>query len=324
MSRLLLPALLVFFLVGQYFDSRGLRRLCLVLTGLALGLSAALGWVAWRHPGQVTGEWVKSLGSPVVVVPNDVALVAIILPFSLALLLVNASRVVKVVAGLSIVSGVCAMALLHSRVALLAEAAAALSMAAAWRPRSALWMGGAMLALALGADAWLGFPLLAKHGFVADSRLPLWLAAWRMFLDAPWLGHGPHTFLLFYQAYLHSADTPAWMLADRWRLADHRTTPWPHNLYLELLAEQGVIGLAGLVALLLAVASAARRRLGAARGEGRVLAAAVCASLNGYCVAAAFELTFLRQWVVLVLFLLAGIGFFLSQCEENKDEIKQG
>jgi O-antigen ligase len=70
------------------------------------------------------------------------------------------------------------------------------------------------------------------------SRLALWRAAFRMFLDRP-LGVGPDNFRLEYGRYLH---------AGRWD-----THISSNNLYLELLTGSGLFGLAAFVLLLAAI-----------------------------------------------------------------------
>lgn len=308
MSRLFLPALLMFLLVAQFFDLDGLRRLCLALTLVVLGLSLALLWTAWNHADVVPTRWVKALGSPVLVEPNDIALVPVVLPFSLALWVLDGRAWAKALVGLALALGAVAVFLLKSRVAILAELVALAAMVAAWRPRLALWLGFGALALIVAVDAWLGFPLIAKHGFAPDTRLPLWLAAWRMFVDAPLLGHGPRTFVLFYQDYLNAAPIPAWVPPTE------RVAPWAHNLYLEMLAEQGILGLLALLSIGAVALVSAGRVLRAGQGGIRVFAAAVLASLAGFGVAGILELSLIRQWVAVMLFLLAGITYLLTRC----------
>jgi hypothetical protein len=68
-------------------------------------------------------------------------------------------------------------------------------------------------------------------------RLQLWRAAFQMIVQHPWLGIGPDNFRHTYGAYL---DLPSW---------DDRVHA--NNLYLELLADLGVLGSAGFALVLL-------------------------------------------------------------------------
>lgn len=223
---------------------------------------------------------------------------------------------------------VCAVCVLQSRVAVLTMIASTACAATLVRPRVGFACGFVILAVALLVDGFLGFPLAAKFGRIWDARISLWLTAWAMFLDAPWLGHGPHTFALLYTSYLHGLNLPAWLPRD-----PHLMVPWAHNLYLEVLAGQGIIGLAAFVGLLGCGVSAAWKLQRAAGDEVRIFSAAALAGLVGLSVAAAFELTLSRQWVTVMFFTLLGViaqlsvsrakvwrennGLYPSQCENT-------
>ena len=138
------------------------------------------------------------------------------------------------------------------------------------------------------------------------GRIPLWLSAWKMFLGAPLFGQGPHTFVLFYNSYLQNISLPSWLFVD------HRIVPWAHNLYLEVLAEQGLIGLSALVLLLARGLFIAWNLRQAKSDEIRILGYGAFAALVGFCFAAAIELTFLRQWVLIMMFTLLGLITHLS------------
>lgn len=77
-------------------------------------------------------------------------------------------------------------------------------------------------------------PTSWRGGLVADiettSRRDLWWAAGQMFLDRPLLGHGPDNFRYLYGSYLGRSE---------W---DQRLNA--NNLYLELLADVGLLGTA--------------------------------------------------------------------------------
>jgi O-antigen ligase len=86
---------------------------------------------------------------------------------------------------------------------------------------------------------------------------------------------------------------------DLWRAA------WA--MFLEVLAERGLVGFLALGGLLACGLAAAWRIQRAAAGEARRLGAGALAGLIGLSSAAGVELTFLRQWVLVVLFLLLGV-----------------
>ena len=104
-------------------------------------------------------------------------------------------------------------------------------------------MGAAVVVIML-LDAARGWPLTARFALLWgtgeaghsgmtglwDARLPIWSHAWQTFLQHPLMGQGPHTF--------------------SYTSVDGIQVSWAHNLYLETLAEQGILGLAALLTLL--------------------------------------------------------------------------
>jgi O-antigen ligase len=151
------------------------------------------------------------------------------------------------------------------------------------------------VSLVLLVDGACGFPLVARFGHEgATGRLEVWHTAWALFRDAPVVGQGPHTFL--YTDALTGG-----------------TMPWVHNLYLEVLAEQGLLGLASLGGLLAAGGTAAWRSVRAGDKDTRILGGGVLAGILGFGLSAFVELSFIRQWVVVMLFTLVGMAAHLSR-----------
>lgn len=62
-------------------------------------------------------------------------------------------------------------------------------------------------------------------------RTKLWVAAWRMFLDHPWLGVGPDNYLYFYRGF--------YILPEAWQ---EPNLSHPHNLALDFLTRLGLPG----------------------------------------------------------------------------------
>jgi O-antigen ligase len=83
--------------------------------------------------------------------------------------------------------------------------------------------------------------------------------------------------------------------------------PWAHNLYLQTLAEQGIVGLLALLLLLSYATLAAWKATRSIVREHRVLAAGALGALVGFCAASVVELTLLREWVVLMMFVLLAV-----------------
>jgi O-antigen ligase len=94
--------------------------------------------------------------------------------------------------------------------------------------------------------------------------------------------------------------------------------PWAHNLYLEVLAEQGIVGLAALGFLLARGWSQARRIQRTADNEARIFATAALGGLLGLCFAGMIELSLLRHWVVITLFVILGVIAKLCVAQMNR------
>jgi len=132
-----------------------------------------------------------------------------------------------------------------------------------------------------------------------DSRLPLWISAGSMFLDKPIMGFGPHTFGIYYQDF-HSEFN----LMDIVVL-DTRISPWPHNLYLELLSEGGVILFLAFLAL--AISNLKKILRNVQKGRDFAYPDALLCSFGAFLIAGFFEASFIRMWVVFYFFIIQGL-----------------
>jgi O-antigen ligase len=311
----LLPAGLLGYLIAVYF--RDVDALRLLFGTCALGvaiMAAALLGIAWSNPGVHPGIWITQLGSPLLLVPNDTTLFALLAPFSLALVWRAPRGFETLLAAISLALGTVAMVVYQNGIGLLTLLLGLSVMTFLLNRRIALWTGSIILLLGLAADAWLGWPLLAKFvglGQRLDPRWPLWLAAWSIFLEHPWLGTGPHTFGLVYQDYFQHLTLPAWLAHDP------RHTPWAHNLYLETLAEQGLAGTLALGFLLYRGFMPNWRALGGVSNQAKLIfTAALVAAFCCFFFAAFFELTFKRLWVPLGLAILLGLSAITTSLTE--------
>jgi O-antigen ligase len=301
----LLPAGLVFFLIAGQFRSLAQVRITLFsfsIVSVVVPVLLILKVIA--DPGGNPSAWIGSLGSPFFVVPNDLLFLSITAPVSMVLFRAEKNLFVRATAISAIVLSILAISLYQSRTGILTML---ISMAVcAWllRPRLALLGAGAIILLGLLADGLLGFPLLAKFGSIAGHRFALWLAAWNIFLDAPLLGHGPHSFGLLVNSYVYDVQLPdrgvLKNLVEPWHPGMH--SPWAHNLYLETLASQGILGLIALLALLAGALNLGWKMRRSTDETARFYGIAILSGLVGFCVAGVYELSFIRIWVPVVLF----------------------
>jgi O-antigen ligase len=172
--------------------------------------------------------------------PNNLALyLGRALPLALASVVIGGDRrrrlayaVATAIIGLTIV-------LTFSKGALLLGVPVALAVSLVlWLGRRGWLIVGSGLAAGL-----VALPLLARIprfssllDFTSGTsfvRVQVWISAWRMFLDHPWLGVGPDNFLHFYRS--------RYILPDAWQ---EPNLSHPHNIVLDFLSRLGVLGLA--------------------------------------------------------------------------------
>jgi O-antigen ligase len=119
-------------------------------------------------------------------------------------------------------------------------------------------------------------------------------AAWHVFTDHPILGVGPGHFAEYYSI----------PYGNRVGLIEQRLKYRGHNLYLETLAETGVLGLACIVSILAVMIHGLwkeRKRLEQSHPELADTAAAFLLSLTAYAMSAAFDhLSYQRYFWLLV------------------------
>jgi putative inorganic carbon (hco3(-)) transporter len=176
------------------------------------------------------------------------------LPVALALTVIAPSRRwERLAAGLCALAYVPALIWSDSRGAWVGAALACVVVVCVGLRRLWLVAGAALAAVlvALPQREALVRAALAGHGGSGEVRALVWLAALRMIRDHPVLGIGPDQFLYYYDpaytrhpyliARLNGRLTPAVSQPD---LAH------PHNLLLDLWLSAGLLGLAGMLAIL--------------------------------------------------------------------------
>jgi putative inorganic carbon (hco3(-)) transporter len=172
------------------------------------------------------------------------------------------------------------------RMGLLAVAAMGI---VAWPWLSTLVPQGAIERLGEGLH-WLGADLSAIEvtdaNFAVIERLAHWLAAWRMFEQQPWTGVGLGQYATIYP----QVAIPRW--SDPLGHA--------HNLYLHVLAEQGLIGMVGLAAFVGGATIATWRALGRTSGWRRGLVLGCLGMLAHLMVHSLVDLLFVQGIYLLI------------------------
>lgn len=302
-----------------------------VFLGVAILILVQAGQVlnaAWQSPAALPAEWIHRAASPWLVVPNDWSWVMVCLSL-LAPVHGNskaggADKIAtrNIINGLQLAWFVLALValliaiLLRSRGALLCAAGAApLLILMMFKNHSGMkqqlagtsqhWLVSipraqlififlaTLLVLGLGVlwDAHQDFALLTKWTRLNDTRFALWWAAWQIFLEHPWHGVGPHNFVLLYQHYLPGPES-------QWPI-DPRLTPWPHQLFLEILASMGILGLTPTIFIARYSFVPVLRRFLASP-----VTAPLAAALLAFTITALLEASLLRLWTWLALALI--------------------
>jgi O-antigen ligase len=170
-----------------------------------------------------------------------------------------------------------------------------------WAKRWIIVVATLLVVIIIGVDITQNFSLIHKFTSSWTGRLLPWLTAWYMFMDAPLLGNGIHTFGALYETYKQTIDIPASIPIDV------HTMAWAHNLYLETLAEQGVVGITSLGVVLSHGLLLSWQIRTSKLQDIRIMNVGALASLLSFCLAAIFEISLIRYWCVTILFLLLAI-----------------
>lgn len=294
----LLPSLLLYLTVVLYADIDYRRRFVVVALVLA-ALLAELSFMAQvlylsEIPDRLEKMW--AIESPLFVAPNDVLFFAVLAPLAAYLLISETSRWARGLGLLYLLLTFVVTVYMQSRQAVGVYLGSLCLMAVLWRPAigGVIIMVGALMVLLV--DWVTGKGLINKLVYLFPRRY-VWEAAWQMFLDRPWLGHGPGMFKEFYVEYVERAG---YVFAD---LEDRRPMNWAHSLYMEQLAERGLLGFLALLLMILAVMSGLIRRI----KQLGAFNLAILACWAAYLVAGIAESSLLRLWVVTALFLLLGL-----------------
>jgi O-antigen ligase len=324
-SLSLLPQLLLFHVIASRFDRTRLDWLVWALIGTAAATACMFLATALGHPSQSPTEWIlsptkwmKVAGLPYLSVPNDLLVLVLVAPFAAALLTTETSWRIRALLLISLVMFLAALTVYASRtgVALFVLSVTwVIAMRARVRWRLVIWGLLLVIGLLLLVDAATGFRILRKFSYVEtlSLRIPLWTAAWKMFLAAPWLGHGPGMFSVLYEGYLNGTRFPEWVL-----LLPALHAPWAHSLYLELLAERGFTGFVSFVGVILVVASMLRALR--PRSMDDPLWLAVTVSLALILLGGLSEFSLLRYWFSQLVLVLLAMVLALNSMGGIRDE----
>jgi len=304
-SAPMLPAILLYWIVRYRLRASHARALLLSLLALAAIVSLSI-MVAWYvGTSQRPHVWIHAL-SRIVSVPNDTLILAVLSPVAVAILFSETNKVLRAAAILTLLLAVIAIVLARSRLAIITLFVAQFVTLVAARRFPLRWLLATAVA-ACAADAISGLGLLHKFtDTTSESRIALWWAATAMFLDAPVLGQGPNMF-----GGLRMAFVTTFQETNRFGI-EPGFVAWPHNVYLELLAERGIFAFAGFCTALLVALNAAWVLCRNASGDVRTTAIGSFGALATITFAGIAELSLLHLWVPVIAFTFFGLVAMLD------------
>ncbi len=307
-----LPALLILFIMCEINKINLIYALYVVLSGMGMIVSAIALWSFLNVTEKNPSVWIEEMGNPNIIVPNDLMLLSVIVPFSLSLIYSKKlSLTLKILPILSIFLSIWIIIIYQSRGALILSVISIFYTIIFLRSFLFFSFASIIAITILIVNLKHSLPLVSKFSGCWSTRIQYWLAALSMFADAPLLGHGSHTYATLYNTYKNKIEIPDWLIVD------DRFTPWAHNLYLEILAEQGILGLTSLITLLIFGFKIAWETCNSYQKEIKILGLGAFLGLSTISMGAIFELSFIRHWVVIMLFSILGIIISLSNKEEK-------
>jgi O-antigen ligase len=318
-TLLMIPALLIYFLIIELFNINHVKLLYLAFSIVAIIISITLLQVYFDSHAHSRYVWIAEAKHPLLVVPNDLIFISLIAPLSFSLLYQKPISIMGILAFISLLLSLSVVVFFQSRGAvltLLFSVGCAAILLCSKRVKALailIVLAIVLVSIVVLLDYTQNFLLYKRitNDSSLGGRIQLWLVAWSMFLDEPLFGHGIQTFRLLLNSYSQTTNIPV------------EVTSWAHNLYLETLVGQGIIGLASLLTVLLNSLWISWKTRKAKQKEVRILSMGALAAMLGFCFAAIFEITFIRYWSVTLFFSLLAIItvlYFLSGLG-NRDSI---
>lgn len=293
----LLPALLMYTVITCFVkDEQCLHFVMVVIVFSALVTELTfLAQAVYLRDILDPLEKVHVIRSPLIVAPNDVLFFSVLTPIA-AYLILKGKALIKIVGSLYLICTLVMTIYMQSRQATGVYLIGLCFMALLWRPIVGLAVAVIGVVAILLIDQFMGGVLMNKLVYLFPRRY-VWAAAWQMFLDRLWVGQGPGMFKVFYMNFLEKAGYIFEQVEDR------RPMNWAHSLYLEQLAERGVLGFLALVVLIGNPLILTASRISSLKLDEKAL----LSTLMAFLVAGIAETSLLRLWVVVLIFLLVAL-----------------
>ena len=245
----------------------------------------------------------RAIDSPALVVPNDLLLCVMAIPFAFYGLTREQSIPGRLVPALAVALCVIAIFMIRSRICLIALLVICSVYIHAYRPRYLLPGILALVVIAISLDVLLDIGVSRKflETWARNQRLGIWYIGIVSFGDHPFTGIGPAHYLAIYREGVETVSLPHWMQIDAWMVS------WAHSLFLEALLERGIVGLATTIVLFGHMLWYFHQRIKLAKGPPDGLDVAAFAGFCAFLVAGTVESTLQRTWVVTTLFIFIAL-----------------
>lgn len=318
MSSYILPCIILYYLTIKNFKLDTLNYIFITLSSTSILISTLLFLVIIFNPSLSPTEWIKLASFSNITVPNDLIILALYSPISLSIIYVTKKMTLKVLSFISLLFSLITIMFFLSRTSFAVYLVSLFCMFSLIKPKNALVFAVLLIPMIFIADSFNHHLLLNKITSLPTwtARIPLWLAAWHIFLDSPFFGSGSGSFALLIDSYLNNIVVPDWVYRDS------RHIPWAHNLYLETMAERGIIGILFLVYFLIYLGGVLWKTYKINEFYTKIMASAVLSMLVGILIAGMFELSLNRHWFLVILSVIAALTTILSEQSQSLIKIK--
>jgi len=303
------PSAAFLYLTLSLFTSinKDFQLLSFVFSLFSLIVSSIFLYGYWKNTEVSADVLVSIIDHPLFLVPNDLIMLALLSPFSFFIIRNTNTPVLCYFGVMSCICCVITLIIFQSRTGLISFFICMGIFLLLLNPKFLIKVFCASVVLVISIDYFFDFQLFDKFLTFPTSRIPLWSAAFNLFIENPIFGNGPHIFAEYYADYINSRSF------DDWIIVDTRSIPWPHNLFLELLSESGI--LTTLAFICLSGYTVIKLSLFFALDEFSLESACLISIFLGFLFASFFELTFVRIWVLLFVSLLFGLCHSLIKME---------
>lgn len=301
----LFPGLLMAYILVQILQSHShvvaWGVIAMVFTASVVSLAMFAG-----SPGADAGQVFQAGKTPALVVPNDMVLGVIFSPLILHSIITERRVVLKLMAFGVMLALLVSLYYVKSRICLLTAFVVFGLYLRHYFQRYFIRGFLAAIVAVIVVDRLFSLNIAQDFALISEesTRLAIWYAGLDSVRQHPIVGFGPSQFYIAYEQVISSASLPDWLVLDP------RGVPWAHNIFLEALAERGVLGLGVFVFLLVHIHNRLYASVRQMENAEHSLSFAIYVAFLAFLFAGLFELTLQRIWVANALFIFIGFALW--------------